>query len=282
MSSQLTPPRSTIADLKGMPSPPPAPQKPNVGRSNLSNQAESQVETPPESEGPYIAAPVGAPCTVNSLDHALACGHKVITGRPEPCASNCNICNSQHANPREVSRSFACLKCIVADQQTKHGQRVESFKKELQAVAKAAKKADPEFWIAGKIEVLAKTWNEISSAETMAEAEKGRFCHPMYVDPQTEGAASCDRRGEAECDGKGTDDHVRTVEMSFVCYLAAEGSIACFVVIGIQLATGMYDVSRKLHVVCRPDHSFSVLQNLCHTRERPLMGLSDLVISDLR
>ena len=182
--SQTTKPNITVTL-----SPPETPKKPHASRVNSSNTQVIKPANPASKDpSPYISAHLGEPCTLKSLDHLLDCDHKIITTQPESCASNCRISNSAHSNPRSLDQSFACLACIVAEQQAKHAERVSSFKEELEHVAKATKKPDPQGWIVAKVGLMAQAWRDLENEEMIAAAKEGRFCYPVYVDQENQSA----------------------------------------------------------------------------------------------
>lgn len=186
MPSPTTPPPSAGLKLAATSSPPSAPQKQSSG---LHLPAPGQSPDPiKKSEPPYIAAHLGQSCTHNALDHRLTCGHKVITHEPKLCGSNCQISHSDHANPRSLDDGpFACLTCIVAAHQVLYGERVKTYKEEMEHVAKNTEREDPEEYFAAKLEFVLQTWKEARDIEIIAEAKKGRFCHPVFVNPENDG-----------------------------------------------------------------------------------------------
>ncbi|KAK3057572.1 hypothetical protein LTR09_001756 [Extremus antarcticus] len=135
---------------------------------------------------PYISAHLGEPCTFGSLDHILACGHKVLTLQPEACASNCHQPRSPLVNPRRVDEPFNCLACITEDIRTKLERKADSFRDELEVVARETGKQDEMAWIRKKVEIVGVAWKDQALGEICAKIKGGRMCRAFYLDPEFE------------------------------------------------------------------------------------------------
>ena len=207
-SSSTKSPETPAPKVIVTPSPPPA-EEPSSKRAlkgaspaTPTPSAIKSLELVPKESSPYVAAHLGEPCTVNALDHLLTCGHKIITTAPEPCATKCQISPSKHPNPRSLEQPFICLTCILNTQQTKHAERVTSFKQELQQVAKTTKKAEPEKWIEMKVGFMEKAWRDVEMEEMREEVREGRFAYPVCVEPGEEGLVLEVAGGGFEGDGE--------------------------------------------------------------------------------
>ncbi|KAK3725464.1 hypothetical protein LTR37_000434 [Vermiconidia calcicola] len=144
-----------------------------------------ETEQPsPNKSSPYVSAHLGDPCTIGSLDHLLTCGHKILTMQPEDCTSNCKQSTSPLINPRGLDEPFCCMACITEHIRDSHAQKVAAFCEELKRVAKETGKRDAKAWIAEKIAIMEIGWHNQRVEEMDAKAEKGRFCHAFYVDPE--------------------------------------------------------------------------------------------------
>ena len=128
----------------------------------------------------FIAAHIGAPCTVGALDHQLSCGHKISTGQPEPCASNCKRSNGHHAGPE--LEPFVCITCIVDDVKARHDAKVEEFWSEMEAIASVARKDLEREDLARRLQVVEIGWQELDLKEIRERVACGRWSQPFYVD----------------------------------------------------------------------------------------------------
>ena len=137
-----------------------------------------------ESSSPCVSAHMGHPCSVNALDHQLECGHKIVTVlAPESCASNCSSATRYLGNPRSLDRPFVCMACITGEIDSRNRQRVTGFTADLETVAKATGKSNPQEWISSKLAVMQVAWNELSTNEANRKFKEGRVCHAVYLDP---------------------------------------------------------------------------------------------------
>lgn len=135
---------------------------------------------------PYSNPHFGDPCTTNALDHLLKCGHKVMTTKPETCASNCMANHAVYANTRDLDQPFACLVCIASTQRSKHVARVAAFTRGLEQEAEVPGILRPQNWIQSELDVVEPMWHQIGQDEMLAKAGAGRFCHAVYFDPEIE------------------------------------------------------------------------------------------------
>lgn len=170
------------------------PPSSNSSSANVSNSdttleiavdtsAKSVTQSPPQIGHPrYVAAHMGEPCTIGSLDHLLKCGHKVMTSKPDMCAKNCHKVRSEYANPRSVDEPFVCMACVTEELRNEHAEKVRSFRDELKSVAKQMKKTNPDEWISQKLQIMHIAWRDLEIEKLEAKAVEGRSCHAIYVD----------------------------------------------------------------------------------------------------
>lgn len=183
-SSKTLGPKTSIR-----PSPSPESTKPKATRidSALSHTSVTKPSEPElEQESPYVGPHIGDPCTANALDHLLECSHRVITMRPEDCATNCHRDYSAYPNARNLDQPFACLVCLATVQQAKHAWRVKSFEEELTEVAKAMMKPRRQQWIKEKIAIMEPAWRDLETDVVTAQSWAGRLCHPLNVEQEIE------------------------------------------------------------------------------------------------
>lgn len=163
-----------------------------LSKSESTAEKKSNFRRSPSNEHPnYITFHMGEPCTIGSLDHHLACGHKVLTTSPENCASNCKQPpNVRHANPRSIDQPFVCLACIVEQIKVDRTRKVQAFCDTMRQVANVTAKADPAEWIPQKVAVMEIAWEEIEMEQVKSRAAQGRFCHAFYIDEEFADLAS--------------------------------------------------------------------------------------------
>lgn len=132
----------------------------------------------PEYTNPHF----GDPCTHESLDHLLGCGHRITTMDPEPCSSNCHVRDPpDNAQLRDLDSPFTCHACIVNHLQASHEVRLSNFTAEIQA--EAARMGKSREWVDWKISLMATGWADENLREMKQKSEKGKFCHSLWIDP---------------------------------------------------------------------------------------------------
>lgn len=167
-------------------------------RSGSAAQKKPTMDRSASNEHPnYMTFHMGDPCTLGALDHALTCGHKILTSRPEDCASNCQQ-PPNHANPRSIDQPFVCLACIIEQIKKDREHKVHAFVDTMRQVAAVIEKEDPAQWISEKVAVMEIAWREVEIEQVKTQTAEGRFCHPFYIDEEFADLAS------AAIDGKKT------------------------------------------------------------------------------
>lgn len=161
---------------------PSAEAQPSPKSTKSDQKSPTPNQTPAHGHPNYIACHLGEPCSVQSLDHLLKCGHKVLTAGPENCASNCQpSSNLKHTNPRSIDEPFVCLTCVVEQIKQERAEKMCSFVAAMEAVATVMAKGDPKRWIEEKLAIMMIAWREIEVDRIQSQVEKGRSCHAFYI-----------------------------------------------------------------------------------------------------
>ena len=171
---------------------PKAPKQLTQSTATISIGASNSPETPSPtlagaSPSPYMFPSIADPCIGNSLIHTLTCGHKVITSRPEACASNCSRPLASHlqsyANTTVTSDTFGCPACVEEHVQLHlHAKRAVLSEMMHFASQKLAKL--PEDYVKTKFRRGEAEWELEAHWERKELLEVGRECgHVAEGDP---------------------------------------------------------------------------------------------------
>ena len=140
------------------------------------------------TEGSMYCGPHFDACTFDAMDHKLACGHKILTAEPEPCANNCHVREPpDFAQPRDLDQSFICMACIGDHIQTRQVERYTAFKIELENVA--AENDKPREWVIQKLDLMAMAWQDedVEEIRKLSSKHKGKISQPFWVEPELQG-----------------------------------------------------------------------------------------------
>lgn len=130
----------------------------------------------------YLHPHFGDPCTHESLEHRLGCGHRVWTMEPQPCASNCYVRDPpDFAQPRDLDAPYMCMACIVVHLQATYDSRLTELAAELEI--EAARRNIGHDWVVWKIALVAPGWRDEDLEEMKEKARRGRVCQSIWIDP---------------------------------------------------------------------------------------------------
>ncbi|KXS99724.1 hypothetical protein AC578_10410 [Pseudocercospora eumusae] len=140
------------------------------------------------TEGSMYCGPHFDACTFDAMDHKLACGHKILTAEPEPCANNCHAREPpDYAQPRDLDQSFVCMSCIGDHIHTRQVERYTAFKIELENVA--AENDKPREWVMQKLDLMAMAWQDedVEEIKMLSSKQKGKPSQPFWIEPELQG-----------------------------------------------------------------------------------------------
>ncbi|KJX95092.1 hypothetical protein TI39_contig4134g00004 [Zymoseptoria brevis] len=192
----LTPPsstssRSSLLYAKDGPSSPPYPVHTSsrsrplpaaVARRTTSAKATLK---PPTS--PYMNMHITDPCIPGCLIHQLSpCGHKILTTKPEPCASNCKQRSSNTPSGTPTQDAFVCAACVELHIQVHREVKRDVYQHNLEQTEVQMGKFPPD-WLEQQQEFWEKVWENDMLKEKESFERLGRSCIAIPGEPIEEG-----------------------------------------------------------------------------------------------
>lgn len=160
-------------------------------------RAASQFNTPAQTPSkkatsPYANAHIADPCIPDCLVHQLSpCGHKIMTKKPVPCASNCRRPISQQhvsafTNILQSPEAFVCAACVELHIQS-HKDMKRTLYEERMERTEMQMGGFPDGWRQEQRNYWRKVWENDSQAERMRFEGLGRKCYYIPGEPIEDG-----------------------------------------------------------------------------------------------
>lgn len=173
---------------------PTTPKGPRQGFKVDSNTTVPTQTPSKKAASPYLNTHIADPCIPGCLIHQLSpCGHKIMTSKPDPCASNCRRPLSQQAtssfaNILQSTEAFVCAACVEFSVQTHREMKRALFREQMDRTELQMGAFLPG-WREEQCEYWERVWENDVQAERAQFEKLGRKCHHIPGEPIRDGEA---------------------------------------------------------------------------------------------